>query len=131
MATNKIIKFADNANITNTFTDEQLNEAIKLAELKNGIEYGSIAYSDILNAILRQTTAITSIIGDLISQEANTNVSSSVTLEQLTTALENLSLATQTVKRMNSSSVLNIWTGKASDLPANPDPNTLYFLTEN
>lgn len=125
MATNKIVKFAE-GNVDNTFTDNEL----LAKDLLEGIKFGSVAYSDILNAILRQTTAITSTLGELMKNQLNKDITSDVGINDLTTALKNLSIATQTIVNAKQG-LIKLWTGSIAEYNAlTKDPSTIYFIVD-
>ena len=125
MATNKIVKFAE-GNVDNTFTDNELLEK----DLLDGIKFGSIAYSDILNAILRQTTAITSIIGELMTNQLGKDITSNVNLNDLSETLKKLSISTQTIINAKAG-ITKIWSGTTAEYNSlTKDPNTIYFIID-
>lgn len=125
MATNKIVKFAE-GNVDNTFTDNELLEK----DLLDGIKFGSIAYSDILNAILRQTTAITSIIGELMTNQLGKDITSNVNLNDLSETLKKLSISTQTIINAKAG-ITKIWSGTTTEYNGlTKDPNTIYFIID-
>lgn len=91
MATNKLIKFGtwDQA-ANNTYTDDELVAlaATGTGLTKQGIELGSIAYSDILNGLMRQITHTNKAFSDLVTLKANTNIDTSVSLANYQNAIE-------------------------------------------
>lgn len=110
MATNKFIKFGTWNNISeNTLTDDQL-VGLTPTE-KEGLVYGSYAYTNILNALLRQTTMMTSVFANLVSVKSDKNINTSITNQELSDrieeAIENISLevAVKIASITNSASV--------------------------
>lgn len=94
----QIIRFAENTinEAPNTYTDQQLIESVgedtflgKL--LRDGIAYGSVAESDILNAILRQTTFTSALLAEFIKTRysgPDITINSSMSIANALTALE-------------------------------------------
>lgn len=91
MATNKLIKFGtwDQA-ANNTYTDDELVAlaATGTGLTKQGIELGSIAYSDILNGLMRQITHTNKAFSDLVTAKANTSIDTSISLANYQNAIE-------------------------------------------
>lgn len=92
MAENKFKRFQSVYTDSNTnsgdnyLTDKELGES---PILPTGIPYQAAATSDILNALLRQVTAITTTVAELIATEGKTEVSSLSTDANLLTGLKN------------------------------------------
>lgn len=91
--TNKLIQFGTwELGSENTYTDDEL-VALTAGE-KQGIVLGSTAYSNILNALLRQSSLAIKSIGDVIADKANVDVNTSITstvfASRFNTAIENI-----------------------------------------
>lgn len=69
MANNYYTRFA--LTTTNTLTDDALS-----AYLNDGIEQSSVAYSNVLNGILRQTSTIAWSLAEFVKDQTNTDVGS-------------------------------------------------------
>lgn len=76
----------------NTLTDSELLLLSDTA--KQGIEFGTTAYSDILNGLLRQITKTNKVFGDLISlksgQDINTTITNTQYQDRIELAIENI-----------------------------------------
>ena len=80
MGVNKLIKFAtleDDINNFDTLTDDEL---VSLTE-KEGIRFGAVARTNILNGIFRQVTKTNKVFGDLVAN----NYGSTITVETANT----------------------------------------------
>ena len=76
--TNKLIKYGTwSLGTDNTYTDDEL-VALTTTE-KQGIELGSIAYSDILNGLMRQLTHTNKAFSDLVVAKAGADVNTGIT----------------------------------------------------
>jgi len=102
MAVNKIKKFAVDAVGENTYTDAEI---AALAFLNTGIPFGGVAESDIINAMLRQTTVIVHALAEVI-------------LAHQTTVADVTSVDTNLVARLEqaiSKLATSVVTGKTAD----------------
>ena len=76
--TNKLIKYGTwSLGTDNTYTDDELVDLTTTE--KQGIELGSIAYSDILNGLMRQLTHTNKAFSDLVALKANADVNTGIT----------------------------------------------------
>lgn len=94
----KFVKFGENTinEAQNTYTDQQMIDASPESFLgkllKDGIAYGSVAESDILNAIFRQTTFSSTLLAEFIKTRyagADITLDTSMNISDALTALEN------------------------------------------
>jgi hypothetical protein len=91
--TNKLIKYGTwSLESQNTYTDDEL-VALNTTQ-KQGIELGSIAYSDILNGLMRQLTHTNKAFSDLVvaktDADVNTGITESVYSSRIELAIENI-----------------------------------------
>lgn len=81
MATNSLIKFAvltaDQSPDYDTLTDSELVSLVGTTG-DDGIVYGSVAKTDILNGLFRQLTYTNKVLGDLVAEHSGQNVNTSV-----------------------------------------------------
>lgn len=144
MATNYFIKFENDTSVPstsyNTIEDANFTDTEKI------ITKQAVAYSDILNGVLRQTTLASHTLAEFIKDKTGADVRSDkgasgaekMSVSRFITALDNTidpkidALDGEIpFKKSNSlNSVLNIWHGTEAqydDIPTK-DPNTLYFV---
>jgi len=91
--TNKLIQYGTwNLGTDNTYTDDEL--IALTTEQKKGIVVGTIAYSNILNAVIRQTSLTTKVLGDVIALKADADINSGITpavyATRMVTAISNI-----------------------------------------
>jgi len=92
--TNKLIQYGTwNLGTQNTYTDDEL--IALTTEEKKGILVGTIAYSNILNAIMRQMSLTTKVLGDVVADKSDADVNSGITdvvyASRMVTAIGNIS----------------------------------------
>ncbi|MCK9482116.1 MAG: hypothetical protein M0R38_10210 [Bacteroidia bacterium] len=144
MATNYFIKFENDTDASptsyNTIVDAEFTGTKKI------ITKQAVAFSDILNGVLRQTTLASHTLAEFIENKTGVNVRSDknaseaekMSVSRFITALDNtidpkIDALDEGIpfKKSNSlNSVLNIWHGTEAqyDAIAEKDPNTLYFV---
>ncbi len=144
MATNYFIRFENDADAPstsyNTIVDEGFTGTEKI------ITKQAVAYSDILNGVLRQTTLASHTLAEFIENKTGVNVRSDkdaseaekMSVSRFVDALDNTidpkiaSLNNEIpFKKSNSfNGVLNIWHGTEAqyDAIAEKDDDTLYFV---
>lgn len=144
MATNYFIRFENDTDAPpasyNTIGDAEFTGAEKI------ITKQAVAYSNILNGVLRQTTLASHTLAEFIKEKTGEDVKSDkgasgaekMSVSRFVTALDNtidpkIDALDEEIpfKKSNSlNSVLNIWHGTEAqydDIPTK-DPNTLYFV---
>jgi flagellar biosynthesis chaperone FliJ len=144
MATNYFIKFENDTSVPstsyNTIEDANFTSTEKI------ITKQAVAFSNILNGVLRQTTLASHTLAEFIKEKTGEDVKSDkgasgaekMSVSRFITALDNtidpkIDALDEEIpfKKSNSlNSVLNIWHGTEAqyDAIAEKDPNTLYFV---
>lgn len=131
--TNKFIEYGTTT--SNTFTDDQLNDALVVD--KSGIAVNSIAFSNILNALMRQLTSTNKAFGDLVALNltAGNNVdSSTISSTVIKTTIENIAKEVSNINEAGSSLLPNgikFWVGTEAqyNLVDPKNLNVLYIIT--
>lgn len=118
--TNKLIKYGTwSLNTQNTYTDDEL-VALNTTE-KQGIELGSIAYSDILNGLMRQLTHTNKAFSDLVvaktAADVNTAITEATYSSRIELAIENIAKEV-TITRLASAPTSGETAGTASAISA-------------
>lgn len=144
MATNYFIRFENDTDAPpasyNTIVDAEFTDTEKI------ITKQAVAYSDILNGVLRQTTLASHTLAEFIKEKTGVNVRSDrdaseaekMSVSRFITALDNtvdpkiaaLNNEIPFKKGDSFNGVLNIWHGTEAQYDAivEKDVNTLYFV---
>lgn len=131
MATNKIKKIAV-GQTTNTYSDDSIPVG--------GIDFGEVAYSNKLNAYLRQLSTLANAIGDLLAENSAVDIVTEGKNAVNKTIVENSLKAIMSANRElkvsdqanNTTGPFSIWMGKQSHYNSLPNKSntTIYIITD-
>jgi hypothetical protein len=136
MGTNKFIQYGT-GQVNNTYTDQGLVELSSGA--KEGIPINSVAFSNILNALMRQLTFTNKALGDLVAEKTSLDIDSTTTSvsdykDGIELAIENIAKEVSNINDTASSLFsigIKFWVGTETDYNSisTKNSNVLYIIT--
>jgi len=135
MGTNKFIQYGTGT--SNTYTDQGLVDLSVGA--KEGIPVNSVAFSNILNALMRQLTFTNKAFGDLVAEKTILDIDSTTTSVSdykngIELAIENIAKEVSNINETGSSlfsSGIKFWVGTEANYNSisTKNSNVLYIIT--